>query len=67
MDSGDFRKCAMCRKPIHLSRDSKDLVITLAGRNGQRPVQLAFDKQRCVIVFERLRRFYGEEYFYEIE
>jgi hypothetical protein len=57
----------MCRKLIYTFKENNvNPPITLAEKKDDKLLQLRFDKQECVIVFQRLRRFYGDEFFYEV-
>ena len=56
-------RCPLCRRLIE--GVPKQLLATSELRTfgDSKVVKLTFDKKECALVFERLRRFYGDEYF----
>lgn len=57
----------MCRRPLDkASGDYRALIIKVPKENDTTPLQLSFDKKECVLLFERLRRIYGDDFFYEV-
>jgi hypothetical protein len=56
-------ECAMCRRAIRSK--AEPLTVELSRKNEKRVI-LTFDKKECVLLFERLRRIYGDDFFFEV-
>jgi hypothetical protein len=56
------KRCFICRKGIDKTTTTTPISITLQKKDGgDRPVKLLFDKKQCLLIFEKLRRFYGDD------
>jgi hypothetical protein len=63
IDSKNSKRCAFCRKCIIGEPANLLFTTSLRDAHGNSFQTLIFDKRECLIVFERLRRHYGDEYF----
>ena len=56
-------RCPLCRKVMEGVPKQSLVDSELRISSDNKVVTLTFDKKECALVFERLRRFYGDEFF----
>ena len=59
------KRCALCRKPF--DKRTSIIPVILKSERRERRIKLEFDKKECILIFEKLRRYYGDELLQEFE